>query len=479
MNNSYRILEGHFLDVVKTLPDNFIHVCVTSPPYYGLRSYKTEPQIWDGKPDCDHSWVPMKQYKDSWRRGERAAAFYSDTNEVGARRTRSREELRGGRWTYTDYCEKCEAWRGELGQEPSPELYTEHLVQVYAEVYRVLHPGGTLWVNIGDAHYNYRPGKHDDARAQGYNREKNGGARDIPSFTPKRGYKLEGYKEKDLIGLPWMLAFALRKWGWYWRSECHWHKPNPLSESVEDRPTKAHEAVLLFSKQEKYFYDKWAITEPPTGNAHPRGKLVTRLDADTDTEVKILEPSAGFKSLSAESRNNDSFRAATAGVLCPGGRNRRTIWTINVQGYSEDHFAAYPEALPEIPIKAGSSEVGCCRACAAPWLRIVLKPAKPLHSKETLEERWRRAAKDRGIDIEKAVTGDAITLGWTRGCRCYAGAPVPARVLDPFTGRGTTGVVAVRYGRDFIGAELQTNYVSMIRKNIGGESPLWVKEDQS
>lgn len=465
MHNTFRILEGHFLDVAKQIPDASVHVCVTSPPYYGLRTYQTEPQIWDAVAGCDHQWVNIKQYKDSWRRGESAAQHHSAA--VGARRIRSREEVREGRWTHTEYCELCSAWRGELGQEPSPALYIKHLVQIFSEVHRVLHPAGTLWVNLGDAHYNYRPGKHDDARAQGFNRQTNGNARDIPSFTPKRGYKIDGLKEKDLIGLPWMLGFAMREFGWYWRSTIVWHKPNPLSESVEDRPTKTWEPVLLFTKSESCFYDKWAITEPPTGNAHPRGRMVNNR----------LQPSAGSKTLTAESRNNDSFRTATAGVLTPGGRNKRDVWVINVQGYPEDHFAAYPEELPEIPIKAGTSEVGCCQKCLEPWKRIVLKAEKPLHENETLENRWRRAASDRGIDIDNAITGDSITLGWKRLCNCYAGAPVPCTVLDPFTGRGTTGVVAIRYGRNFTGAELQPRYVPMIKKNIRGEAPLWVREE--
>lgn len=468
MNNSYRILEGHFLDVARAIPDASVHVCVTSPPYYGLRSYGTEPQIWlpdKNAESCNHDWQPIKQYKDSWRRGVASAGFYSDKTRMPTQRNRTPQELHDGRWTKTEYCATCNAWRGELGQEPSPALYIEHLVQVFAEVWRILRPDGTLWVNIGDSHYNYRPGKHDDARAQGYNRLTNGNARGIPSFTAKRGYKIEGLKEKDLIGVPWMVAFALREFGWYWRSECHWIKPNPLSESVEDRPTKNHEAILLFSKSESYFYDKWAITEPPTGNAHSRlGKN------GNGTGKRLLSP---------ESRNNDSYRAGTAGVICPGGRNKRTFWVMNVQGYPDDeHYAAFAEALPETCIKAGSSEVGCCSACGAPWKRIVLKPEKALSDKDNLEDRWRRTARERGIDIDNAITGDSITLGWRRGCACYAGSPVSCRVLDPFSGRGTTGTVAVRFGRDFVGTDLKPDYVTMSRKNIHAEAPLWVKEER-
>lgn len=477
MNNTFRILAGHFLDVAKQIPDESVQCVVTSPPYYGLRAYGTEPQIWMPSDqsmvafciNAGHDWQPIKQYKDSWRRGESASAHHSARTPT--QRNRTPQELHDGRWTCTEYCLNCNAWRGELGQEPSPALYIAHLVQIFAEVWRALRPDGTLWVNLGDAHYNYRPGKHDDARAQGYNRERNGSARDIPSFTPKRGMKIDGFKEKDLMLIPWRFAIAMQEAGWYVRSEIIWHKPNPLSESVEDRPTKNHEAILLFTKSESYYYDKWAITETPTGNAHPRGRIVT------NERMAVFVPSQHSKVLTAESRNNDSFRSATQGTLSPGGRNRRTVWTINVQGYSEDHYAAYPEALPEICIKAGTSEVGCCRACGAPWKRIVLKPEKPEDANETLESRWRRAALARGIDIDTAITGDSITLGWQRGCDCYAGAPGPCVVLDPFTGRGTTGAVAVRFGRNFVACELQATYLPMIRKNIASEQPLWVKEE--
>lgn len=827
MNNTFRVLQGHWLEVAKQIPDQSVHVCVTSPPYYGLRSYGSEPQVWYtgtcGLIECadepehvhvecfNHSWQPIKQYKDSWRRGERSAGFYSDQRHgeftvgigdgsapelvsVGAGPVRTAEELSNGRWTYTDVCAACGAWRGELGQEPSPAMYVEHLVQVFAEVWRVLRPDGTLWVNIGDAYYNYRPGKHDDARAQGYNRERTTGtARDIPSFTPKRGMKLDGYKEKDLMLIPWQFAIAMRQWGWYVRSAIVWDKPNPLSESVDDRPTQAWEPILMFAKSEDVFYDKWAITELPTGNAHPRGRIVTR------DGMQDLEATAAAKPLSAESRNNGSYRAATAGTICPGGRNKRNVWRMNVQGYQDKHYAcvdddtemltargwsrridlrqdeivagydmatqllrweplesvhhykvtdesmlsvtgrsismmvtenhrmvihrpqprtgkwqspltveaanfryghgvavaadwlnngesfdltwaellgwyiaegyecrnsmdveisqslsanapkverlrnllltvtaefseatgerdwrgkrvrqtlfrvrgyaaaqlrefapakqllpfvlqwnspsarallaglidgdghrrpdgrasfiqknvatadmvqalavragysstrgykesdeiyqvyfadrkirsvrsetkgagirrvnysgivwcpttpsgtwvarrngrvfitgnSFCEELPETALKAGSSEVGCCAACGAPWSRIVLKPAKARNKDQTLESRWRHSAAIRGIDIDNAVTGDSITLGWERNCDCYAGAPSPCTVLDPFAGRGTTGTVAVRHGRNAVLAELQGTYVPMIRKNLLAEAPLWVKE---
>lgn len=464
MNPTFRILAGHFLDVAKEIPDASIQCAVSSVPYYGLRSYGTEPQVWDGKPKCRHRWQPIKQYKDSWRRAEPSALHHG--GKAPTQRNRTPQELHDGRWTCTAYCDKCQAWRGELGQEPSPALYTQHLVQIFAEVWRVLRPDGTLFVNIGDAYYNYRPcRKADTSRlTSGNNGNPKNGGRSLPVFGANRGYKIDGLKEKDLIGLPWLLAFAMRDFGWYWRSEIIWYKPNPLSESVTDRPTKSHEPILMFTKAADYFYDKWAITETPTGNAHARiGKngLGGRVNGNAGDNA----------------RSNESFRLGTSGTICPGGRNKRTVWKMNVQGYQGDeHFAAFPEELPLTCILAGTSAAGCCRQCGAPWTRFTLNPDKQRHRFDTLEERYRRSGKERGIDVDTAITGDSITLGWARGCKCYAGAPVPQTVLDPFAGRGTTGCVAVRFGRTTVLVDLQKKYVTMIRRNLLQEAPLWVTE---
>ena len=146
----------------------------------------------------------------------------------------------------------------QIGQEQSPEEYIDQLVQVFRKVRDCLTDDGTLWVNIGDSYYNYRPGKGQALNKQSVSKTK----QDLPDECPRRGNKLEGLKEKDLIGIPWMLAFALRADGWYLRQDIIWHKPNPMPESVKDRCTKAHEYIFLFSKNKKYFYDNEAIKEP-------------------------------------------------------------------------------------------------------------------------------------------------------------------------------------------------------------------------
>ena len=146
----------------------------------------------------------------------------------------------------------------QIGQEETPEEYISNLVEVFREVRNVLTDDGTLWVNIGDSYYNYRPGK-----GQALNKQTvASNDQDLPQKCARRGNKLDGLKEKDLIGIPWMLAFALRADGWYLRQDIIWHKPNPMPESVRDRCTKAHEYMFLLSKNKKYYYDNEAIKEP-------------------------------------------------------------------------------------------------------------------------------------------------------------------------------------------------------------------------
>jgi len=184
----------------------------------------------------------------------------------------------------------------QIGQEQTPEEYINNLVEVFREVRNVLTDDGTLWVNIGDSYYNYRPGRGQGLVKQTVSNTK----QDLPDVCPRRGNRLEGLKEKDLIGIPWMLAFALRADGWYLRQDIIWHKPNPMPESVRDRCTKSHEYVFLLSKNQNYYFDVNAIKEPT--------------------------------------------------------RRKRSVWNIQNKPYRGSHFAVYPPELIEPCIKAGSEE---------------------------------------------------------------------------------------------------------------------------
>mgnify|MGYP001460151620 FL=1 len=214
----------------------------------------------------------------------------------------------------------------QIGQEETPEEYISNLVEVFREVRNVLTDDGTLWVNIGDSYYNYRPGK-----GQALNKQTvASNDQDLPQKCARRGNKLDGLKEKDLIGIPWMLAFALRADGWYLRQDIIWHKPNPMPESVRDRCTKAHEYMFLLSKNKKYYYDNEAIKEP----AKDWGTR-DRTKGKYHNQGSGLQPHSGL---------TKSYPK----------KNKRSVWSISPRPYKGAHFAVFPSELIEPCILAGS-----------------------------------------------------------------------------------------------------------------------------
>ena len=217
----------------------------------------------------------------------------------------------------------------QIGQEQTPEEYVQSLVEVFRSVRDVLTDDGTLWLNIGDSYYNYRPGKGQAYPKQTVSKTN----QDLPQQSSKRGKKLEGIKEKDLIGIPWMLAFALRSDGWYLRQDIIWHKPNPMPESVRDRCTKSHEYIFLFSKSKKYFYDNEAIKEPVKQDWGTRD----RTKGKYHNEGSGLQPHSGL---------TKSYTT----------KNKRSVWSVTNKPYKGAHFAVYPPDLIEPCIKAGSEE---------------------------------------------------------------------------------------------------------------------------
>ena len=215
----------------------------------------------------------------------------------------------------------------QIGMEQTPEEYIDEMVKVFRLVRDCLTDDGTLWLNIGDSYYNYRSDGNYPKQTVSKTRQ------DLPTKTPVRGNKLEGLKSKDLIGIPWMLAFALRSDGWYLRQDIIWHKPNPMPESVRDRCTKAHEYIFLFSKQKKYFYDNEAIKEPATDwGTRDRSKGKYKVNDYGQTPHSGLTKSYEKK-------------------------NKRSVWSVTKKPYKGAHFATYPPDLIEPCIKAGS-EVG-------------------------------------------------------------------------------------------------------------------------
>jgi DNA modification methylase len=443
MQTSWRILVGDVREQLATLPDASVQCCVTSPPYWGLRDY-------------GHA--------------------------------------------------------GQIGLEQTPQEYVAAMVGVFQCVWRVLKDDGVCWLNLGDSYAGSwgaqsRPNGNDvKSTLQGASMLS---ARQIaahPKETHTGSLKnTPGLKAKDLVGIPWRVAFALQADGWYLRSDVIWSKPNPMPESVTDRPTKAHEYIFLLSKMERYFYDADAIKEPAV--MKPQQRLTLR----------GANPDAKFHGQPAHRRPE--------GGTDPVDRNARSVWSITTQPYPEAHFATFPEALPERCIKAGSRGPGkrcdCDEVIETPTGAVTAddptmqigragfnRPRGVGEGTRPITRREQRAyAEQMKVSQHRAematAAGDAfahyirtdrsgarplpehllsswLACGWLfppPGCTCPT-QPGDV-VLDPFAGSGTTGAVAVRLGRNFIGCELNPTYAELARKRIGGAAPLFAVEAES
>jgi len=247
-------------------------------------------------------------------------------------------------------------------------------------------------------------------------------------------------KAKDLIEIPHLVAFALQADGWYLRQTIIWHKPNPMPESVTDRCTKAHEYIFLLTKSARYYWDADAIKE-------------TCL-----TDNRSREKNNGESAVDTKMRGHGSHCGTYE------TRNARSVWTITTKGFSGCHFATFPPELPMRCIKAGSSKKGCCPQCGGPWVRVVERKAMVIDRSDRTHSKGR--TRSSGTMLEPATSK---TAGWEPSCDCSAAnpfEPVPCTILDPFFGAGTTGLVAMKMGRDAIGCELSAEYAEIARKRI-------------
>ena len=400
---------GDCRDVLATLPDASVHMVCTSPPYWGLRDYGTA--SWDGgDPACDHR-IPA----------------------TGSTQNKGNNNREGK--PFADRCGKCGAVRvdRQLGLEATPEEYVANMVAVFREVRRVLRDDGTLWLNLGDSYASGTLGRNDDETMP----RPKGGHRVGTSSPGRQGTRKlpESLKPKDLVGIPWRVAFALQADGWYLRSDIIWAKPNPMPESVTDRPTKSHEMVFLLSKSPRYFYDAAAVREPHTSHPERIGKEAT--------------PRGTYLSDGrALGRQQQSER------MPEGGRNRRTVWTVATQPYPGAHFAVMPEALVEPCVLAGTSERGVCPECGAPWERVVEREVVAV-SKSPRST----GNRDRNDAESQRVQRATQTTGWRATCN-HDAEPVGAVVLDPFGGSGTVARVANRLSRRAILIDLNPDYLA-------------------
>ena len=315
---SLELIHGEALGVLSGMADESVQCCITSPPYWGLRDYGTAEWI-GGDTDCDHRKPPNG-----------SDPTKGSTLGGGKKTTGHSQESWGAG------CNKCGATRvdRQIGLENTPEEYVARLVAVFREVKRVLRDDGTLWLNLGDSYNAGRDGGHAGG-TKGASR---------PEVAPNRsGGNAPGLKPKDLVGIPWRVAFALQADGWYLRSDIIWAKPNPMPESVTDRPTKAHEYVFLLSKSQRYYYDADALREP-----------AEKRDFRRDLKPSTPEPGQRMSQGSSWSQ----APGASGFGHHDNGRNRRTVWTIPTQPFAAAHFAVMPKALVEPCVLAGAPEGG-------------------------------------------------------------------------------------------------------------------------
>jgi DNA modification methylase len=432
----FTLYVGGAREVLATLPAGSVDCCVTSPPYWGLRDYGTG--SWEGGDEgCDHQRPSTSMnvgFNERWGQG------------AGARKQERKSE---GQWPRE--CPACGARRvdRQLGLESTPEEYVAALVGVFREVRRVLADTGTLWLNLGDSYSATirETGRNDDG---------------VVSTSPdtwtwrmeqrdraaRRVGSKPGLAAKNLVGIPWRVAFALQADGWYLRSDIIWAKPSPMPESVTDRPTKAHEYVFLLAKQPRYWFDQEAVREP--GQDWTRG----------GPGVGIQEThhygagNGGNSGLPAIAKRYKDGAAAS-------GRNVRSVWEIATQPYADAHFATFPEELARRCILAGCPE-WVCGTCGKPRERIVQtqpgEDAKPRLSDE-------RKANNGFLPPHAGYRGASVTAttGWSD---CGHGDYRPGTVLDPFMGSGTTALVARKLGRRAVGVELNETYARLAARRL-------------
>ena len=351
--NKAEIFVGDNRELLKSLPDKSVQTVITSPPYWGLRDYGTATWI-GGDPECKH-------YREN---------KVTDSNSTG--HTRHTSGI--GDSIYKDVCKICGATRqdSQIGLETTPLDYVQELCDVFDEVWRVLKDDGILWLNIGDTYSSYKDSKAvpDSLRS--------GDGTAVPQASNRNPNALKsvGLKHKELVGIPWRVAFELQSRGWYLRQDIIWAKPNPMPESVRDRCTKSHEYIFMMTKQPKYFFDKEGIKEPAVTPAGTKGAKGSVERSSTD-KVNSRPP---------------EYATYT------GFRNKRDVWFVSPKPFKDAHFAVYPLELIEPCVLSGSRE------------------------------------------------NDTV--------------------LDPFSGSGTTGIVALKHGRNYIGLELNPDYAKLSERRL-------------
>ncbi len=346
------ILHGHASEVLRTLPENSVQCVITSPPYWGTRSYGTEAQVWGGESGHAHEWSDTPARRERSTEDEGSNSVYRKTTHLGLPNDRrfgperpdpANFDARGGA-----AC-PCGAWRGELGCEPTPELFVAHLVSVFEEVRRVLRTDGTCWVNLGATYATHPAGNSPDRRWNHslYEGKENTGAVQSGSFDKRA----PGWKRKELVPVPWLFGLAMHEAGWWIRSDVQWWKLNGKHENVEDRPFRAHEYVTMFTKTADPYYDEERLRQPYVPSTIREIGVAYRSESKKVTvegKEYSLYDRAGAEDPSELKRRIIKSLAERGGSMLPD------VWFISTGNGEGRHVAVFPETLPELCITAST-----------------------------------------------------------------------------------------------------------------------------
>lgn len=409
-----QIYLGHTLNLLQKWDNEIFDMCITSPPYWGLRYYGTNPIIWDADPRCNHDWsFSLTNGTSGGKKSEKVQIKGQDNYQIV-------EPSKIGK------CKKCGAFQGELGQEPDYNLYIKHLCDIFDEVKRLLTPHGTLWVNIDDCHFGSKSNENT-----------------LPS--------------KSLVGIPFRFATEMINRGWILRNTNIWKKKSPMPESVKDRFSIDFEYVFFFSKKQKYYFkQQFQPLKQSSKERSMRGINLNKWNTSLFGQKKqtIVQPRPNIG-------NSNIDKKISEGKTClsPLGANYRTTWdNIKPSKYSGKHFAVFPTDLIEMPINAGCPK-WVCEKCGKPRRWII-------------EREKVGATQSGGKYQESAVQG---TLQWKKPAKilkqywskCECNAPFrKGIVFDPFIGSGTTALVALQNNYNFLGTELKSDYKQKAEKRI-------------
>jgi len=454
----FELINSDALTGLKHIPNESVDCIVTSPPYYGgLRDYGDVDCIWDGDLNCEHDFSDPVLKGGRIKRDQDLDRKHSEIKE-----NQFKEK------TYY-YCSKCHAWRGQLGHEPHPDLYVEHLRQIFFEAKRVLKPEGSLFLNLGDAYYgswgNYGSRKGGQRKVTTEKLEREG----VPaqSFRPPTAGKEDGawLQDKQLLGMPWRVAAALQEDGWILRNSIIWSKINHMPSSVNDRFTNAYEFIFFFVKNKKYYFDLTNCRVP-----HKESSL-ERVKYDWN----------GSRPEGA------SFSQMEISRMChPLGKNPGDVWEFPTESYSGSHFAVFPSELPRRCLKAACPKEICIK-CGKARERLIIKEEVPFNElPESTKKAVERAGSEKGNyfgnetkdyetsgaqkpsetkkSILKSMMTRIKTVGWS-DCGCNAGW-VNGTVLDMFVGSGTTLQVARELCLNGIGIEKNAGFIPLIKERV-------------